>query len=427
MLCLILLLVLLPLNAQGAPKDIADGSLLTLADCIAIAVQRSPSLAQYRAQTLASDALVGQARSSYYPRVDLKAGGMRRNAVTQFGDPYTPLSHYGYRYGEVNLAVTQRLYDFGKREDTVAAAQMNALATRAEEENVRAAVINAVTIAYYNVLRAKRARDVAVELRDQYRRQLEQARHFFTVGKKPRYDVTAAEVNLQAGEVGLIGAENDLENAWVALSGAMGYEGRARYDIKDDLAVEPLDITEDKALDMALSRRQDLKSLLAQKEAAQKTLSAAKREYFPAIEASAGYDVSGSQTPLSQGWNAGIGLSWNLFQGFATKMEVEKAAAQLKEVEAKIAGLKIAIQQEIRRYLLDLKKARQTIVAADVQVKRATENLELVNLRYETGLATPVDVANAAVAYSDAKLTRVEALYNYGVARANLQKAMGGD
>lgn len=407
--------------------DIPNGAVLSLADCIDIAVKRSPSLAQYRVQILVSEAIVGQTSSSYYPRIDLKANGMRRNAVTQFGDPHTPLSQYGYRYGEANLSLTQRLYDFGKREETVAAAKMNALSSRAELENARAAVVNSVKTSYYNVLRAKRAREVAVEMRDQYRRQLEQARHFFKAGKKPRYDVTAAEVNLHAGEVSLIGAENDLENAWVALSGAMGYEGRACYDIKDELMAEPWKITEDKALADALSHRQDLKSLLAQQEAAQKSLSAAKREYFPALEASAGYDVSGSQTPLSQGWNAGVGLSWNLFQGFATKREIEKASAQLKIVEAKIAALKIIIHQEIRRYLLDLKKASQTIVAADVQIRRAAENLELANLRYETGLATPVDVASATVAYSDAKLTRIEALYNYGVARANLQKAMGGD
>jgi outer membrane protein len=109
----------------------------------------------------------------------------------------------------------------------------------------------------------------------------------------------------------------------------------------------------------------------------------------------------------------------------STKKAVEKETANLKVTEAKIATLKLSIQQDIKKALLDLRKARKTIASAEIQVKQATENLELANLRYRTGLGTPLDVMNAAVSYSNAKLTQIAAVYQHIVSKANIEKAMG--
>jgi len=73
-----------------------------------------------------------------------------------------------------------------------------------------------------------------------------------------------------------------------------------------------------------------------------------------------------------------------------------------------------------------MKKAEESITNAQLLVRQATENLELVNLRYQSGLATSVEVTTATVNFSQAKQTRVNAYYNYVTARANLEKAMGG-
>jgi outer membrane protein len=409
----------------SAEPVIKEGDHLTLEQCIDIAVRNQPSILQYLYTAQASEASLGQARASYYPQVDVRSSFTGYNAITKYGDPYSPISQYGYNYNSNNVSVQQKIYDFGKREANVDVARMNVQSAQSDVDNQIITVVNTVKSSYYNILRAKRARDVNVETRDQYREQLQQSKFFFEAGKKPKYDVTTAEVNLSNAEVNLINAENDLDNAWVALNNAMGYDGAAKYTIRDTLVPEPYQITEQAALDQAYKNRQDMKSLLMQKASAEKSLDAARRDYFPSLDASAGYDFAGSQTPLSQGWNAGVTLSWNLFKGLSTKKEIEKATANFKVTEAKIAGLKLSIQQDIKKALLDLKKARETIANTDVQVKQATENLELANLRYRTGLGTPLDVTNATVAFSNAKLTQIAATYHYIISKANIERAMG--
>jgi len=414
------------LSAAGAAEPvIREGEELTLERCIEIAVANQPSIRQFLHTARASEALLGQARSSYYPQVDLRSALSRYNAVTQHGDPYPPQSMYGYRYFDNSLSLQQKIYDFGKREGNVDVARMNVDAARSDMENEITSVVNGVKSAYYGVLRSRKTRDVAAETRDQYVRQLAQAKFFFEAGKKPKYDVTAAEVLVGNAEISLVRAENDLDIAWVGLNNAMGYDGAARYSVREAPAAAPYAITEEEALEQAYRNRSDLQSLLAQKESARRTVEVARKDYYPSLDASAGYGAAGSESPLSQGWNVGMTLSWNLFKGYATEQEIARTSAQLRAVEARISVLKLQIRQEIKRALLELKRARETIGNAGLQVRQATENLELANLRYSSGLGTPLEASDAVVAYSSAKLTQISAEYDLILAQANIERAMG--
>jgi outer membrane protein len=404
---------------------IRDGEHLTLERCIDIAVRNQPAILQYYFTVQVNEALLGQARSAYYPQVDLTASYNQYNAISRQNDAHSPITLYGYEYAGNSVALKQKIYDFGKREANVDVARLNRQAALSDVENQITGVINSVKTNYYNVLSAERALAVHGEALDQYRQQLEQTRLFFEAGKRPKYDVTTAEVNLSSAEVKLIQAESDLETAWVQLNSAMGYDGSARYTIEDTPAPGVYQIDEQAVLEQAYQKRSDLQSLMTQKASAQRTVDAAKKDYFPSLDASAGYDFAGSQTPLSQGWNAGVALTWNLFKGLSTKTEIEKAAASLKVVEAKIAALKLQIRQDIKKARLDLKRAKETIANADLQVRQAKENLELANLRHKSDLGTLLDVTNATVSYSNAKLTQIAAVYQFYTAIANIEKAIG--
>jgi outer membrane protein TolC len=87
--------------------------------------------------------------------------------------------------------------------------------------------------------------------------------------------------------------------------------------------------------------------------------------------------------------------------------------------------MKLQIMLDVKQAWLGLIKARQTIETTNVQIRQATENLEIANLRYDAGLATPLEVTDATVTYSQAKLANINALFDYKVARANMEKAMG--
>ncbi|MCK9196077.1 MAG: TolC family protein [Syntrophales bacterium] len=413
-------------EAPAAEPLIREGEELTLERCLEIAVKNQPVIMQYLYTTQANEAQLGQAKSGYYPKLDAFSSFTSYNAVKQTGDPIPPINNlYGYKYGDNTLTLTQKIYDFGKREDGVDVASLNLDSSRKDVENQITTVVNNVKNAYYLVLKSKYSRDVYVDVRDQYRKQLEQAKLFFEAGKKPKYDVTNVEVYLSNADLKLIEAENELSKARVSLNTAMGYDGPASYNVKEIKTLESYKITEQDAVEQANKNRQDLQSLLVQKASAEKSVSLAKKDYFPSLDANAGYEFAGSQTPLAQGLTAGVSLSWNLFQGFSTQQAVQKALANMRVTEAKIASLKLQITQEVKTALLNLKKAEESIANAKIQVRQATENMELAELRYQMGLGTTLEVTIATVNYSQAKQTHITSLYDYVTAKANLEKSMG--
>lgn len=279
--------------------------------------------------------------------------------------------------------------------------------------------------AYYGVLKAKRAKDVNIETVKQYEKHLERAHTFFIAGKKPKFDVTKAELDLSNARLNLITAENNLKIAWVNLNNAMGIDSDNEYTIQDNLQFKDYELSYEESLNTAYKERPDLKSLMSQKDAAEKAIELAKKEFMPRLFGSVDYNAIGSKYPVGQGLTAGIGLTMNIFDGLSTTNKVEEAISNKNRIEADIRTLKLQIALEVQNAYLNIIKAKETISNTQIQIKQAKENLELANFRYDAGLADPLEVTDATVSYSNAQLANISALYDYKIAQANLEKAMG--
>ena len=65
------------------------------------------------------------------------------------------------------------------------------------------------------------------------------------------------------------------------------------------------------------------------------------------------------------------------------------------------------------------------MATADVSIRQAAENLDLANGRYASGVGSPIEVTDALVAATNAKTAQISALYDYKLAKASLEKAVG--
>jgi len=198
-----------------------------------------------------------------------------------------------------------------------------------------------------------------------------------------------------------------------------------QFTINDNLSFEAYAITLESALDRAYQQRPDLRSLTAQKSSAEASIDRTKRDFFPTISGNARYNFQGSQYPLGQIWNAGVSMNMNIFEGMLTRNKIEESIARTRSVEAQIEAKRLDILLDVKQSYLNLLKAKETISNTEVQIKQATENLDLANLRYSAGLADPLEVTDATVGYSKAKLANISALYDYKTAQASIERAMG--
>jgi outer membrane protein len=409
--------LLLPM-AVGAEDLIGRGETLDLQRCIAVALERHPTIRAAAGALVAGESKVGQARSGFYPQLNGSASYSRMDpANTTVGQVYDSYSS--------SVSLSQTLFDFGKTSDQVKIQELNRDSSRSDLDNIRTQVSFGVKQAYFGLLQAGRNRDVSREMVGQFQQHLDQARAFFEVGTKPKFDVTKAEVDLSNAKLNLIKAENTSRLARVALNNAMGLPEAPDYEVADQLSSQRVEIDLNETIRKAYDRRPDLKAIAVKRKSLEQSIELARKGYYPYVTGNAGYGWGGGSFPLDQGWSFGAQLNVPLFSGFSTKYQVAEAQANLEVLAANEALLRQTIDQDVKQAWLNLQEAADRGVTAELVVRQATENLELANGRYAAGVGSPIEVTDALVAASNAKMAQISALYDYKLAQSSLEKAAG--
>ena len=192
-----------------------QGAAINLEQCIAIALEKQPSLKASAGAVKSYESKVGQAKANYYPQLNLTTSYQR------IGDP----QHI--RILTTNIIIGMTLFDFGKTSTQVNIQDLNVNASRADYEDVAAQIVLNVKNSYYNLLQTERNRDVAIDTMKQFQQHLDQANAFFRIGTKPKFDVTKAEVDLGNARLNVLKAENAVGVARIILKDANGYSGKS--------------------------------------------------------------------------------------------------------------------------------------------------------------------------------------------------------
>jgi outer membrane protein len=420
---MVFLILTMPLKA-GAQEIIKKDESLNLERCIEIALKMQPAIMAAMSTANANQSKIGQAQSNYYPQIDWTSNASRTSTGTRtsFGFATRSVIYNSYSTG---LNLNQNIFDFGKTAAQVKVQKLTYDSSLSDLETVSEQITFNVKQTYYGVLQAKRNRDVAADTVKQFQQHLDQAKGFYEVGTHPKFDVTKAEVDLSNAKLNLIKAENAVRIAVANLNNAMGVPDAPEYILEDNLSFQNYNITFEDAMTKAYKNRPDLMAIILKKQAAESSIKLAKKGYFPVLTGTAGYDYAGNTFPLERGWNMGATLSFPLFSGFLTKYQVEESKANLNVLTANEESLRQTVFLDVQQAYLNLKQAEDSIPTAELGVKQAEENFDIANGRYAAGVGNPIEVTDAEISLLSAKLSHIQALYDYKVAQASLEKAMG--
>jgi len=419
LLMTIMTLVMVPFLA-GAESPLQKGERLDLQRCVDIALRNHPALRGARDTIRVGESRIGQARSNYYPQVNWLTDYTRINRSRTTGGSQTSKDYNS------SVALNQTLFDFGKTKTQVNIEKLNTDSFRQDFYNRETEIVFGVKQAYFNLLQAEKNRDVAIETVSQFQHHLVQAKGFFEVGTKPKFDVTKAEVDLSNAILNRIRAENNVRIARVNLNNALGIPDAPEFAIDDTLLLQKGQTDLPGALERAYRNRPDLQSMMKKAEAADQSINLARKGYYPNVTGSAGYGFGGEDFPLSDGWNVGAMLNVPLFNGLQTLYSVREARANLDVVRAGEQSLRQQVRLEVEQALSNLREAEERTAAARLAVRQAEENVELANGRYAAGVGNPIEVTDALVSLSNARTDHIAALTDYRIAQAGLEKAAGG-
>lgn len=397
---------------------------LTLSDAVGLALEYHPSLRAASANVQESEASLTLARSSYFPVISATGSATRTGGAFVFNPQFPPRVQYYNNYTTA-LNLQQTLYDFGRTGGRVSSANGLVQASTYDYQGSRLNVIANTETAYYGVLEAQGVVAVNLETLAQTEAHLKEAEAYYRVGTRPQFDVTTSQVNVANANVSLITAKNQLRIARLQLENSMGVHSGTPYVLSDTLGVPAFAVSLDSVKMAALSSRQDLLAARAVVESNQALVSAATSQHLPTLSLAGALNWTGFDFPLQNRWNAGLTLSLPVFQGFGVSAQVDQAQANLESSQANLALAAENALLDVEQQYLSLKEASDRITATGKLVEQAEENLKIAEGRYNFGVGSAIEITDAQVTLSSARLSNIQALYDYNTSLIRLKRAMG--
>lgn len=282
---------------------------------------------------------------------------------------------------------------------------------------------------YYGLIMNRNKVDIAQQSVRDYDAHLTNVNQQYAVGIVAKSDVLASKTSLAEAQTNLVSTKNAADIAESTLNKYIGLPVATKVETADrELGYAPYNVTLEQARAYAMLHRAELVEAAMAVKQAEENVNKAKAGHLPSVDGSLSKSWGGdswSGTGDSNSWTIGAGVTWSIWDGGATNESIKVQKANLEA--AKEANLEQidAVALQVHQAYLDMKAAEQTINSTRVAVEQGQENFRIATLRYRAGVGINLDVLDAETKLSTARNNYVDALYNYNIAVATLEQAMG--
>jgi outer membrane protein TolC len=364
------------------------------------------------------------------------------------------------------LQLTQTLYSKRAFASVKGAQQLKDASKYTRNREVQV-VTNEVVTAFYQALLAQERVRVRKQRVGRAKETFEEVSLQVDRGVVPKAQRLGAEVELSNARTQMINARNAADLARDNLKRVMGISPERPIKLKGELDKEPNDglqqisldsISMQKAVTQAIENRPDLERARLNVELRDIQKEQNRAAFYPNVQAVANFSYSGrvpddrprvettdpnpANRPnpfyfneINRGffdddfWNpslsVGLQLSWNLFSGFQRTSRLQQAEIQRQRAEIQLEQLRQGVKVEVRRAVRDLENARERIETQETNVRRAKQNYDHISDRVDEGVARQIELREASDQLDQSRLNYLQAVYDYLVARSDLETALG--
>ena len=120
-----------------------------------------------------------------------------------------------------------------------------------------------------------------------------------------------------------------------------------------------------------------------------------------------------------------VRVSIPVFQGFSRDARVQQTAATLRQNEAQLERLEKETENELRTVLDNLDESRSRVASQNRAVQQAQRGFEIASAEYRAGVGSQLQITDAENALRQSEFNYAQAVYDYLIARAELDAIMG--
>jgi outer membrane protein len=283
---------------------------------------------------------------------------------------------------------------------------------------------------YFGVLQAQAYITVANDTVRARQTLTDQVTALANANLKSQLDVNFAAVNLSEAKLLLIRSQDAVEQAYSDLARALGQEQVVRYKLADVPAPGAPPASPEPLIADAIQNRPELRNAQLQLQGAQSFEQAEADLSRPSISFIA---VGGGLPYLHQeprvapyGYEgAAVNVDIPIFNGHLFSARRQAAHYESQATSERLRNLRQQVERDVRSAWISASTAYQRIPVTQDLMKQAQLALELAQGRYNLGLASIVEITQAQLNLTQARIENVSATYDYQVAYAQLQYTVG--
>jgi outer membrane protein TolC len=270
---------------------------------------------------------------------------------------------------------------------------------------------------------------------DRNNRSLADSRSLYAQGKSLKIDTLRNFIVVENLKTTILHLENQHNVSLVHLKQMLGLEANQKVTLSDSLKHDvearyfaAVSTSENEVF----QNRPDLQQKQLLIELNKSLLSQSRSMRMPTISLVGAYQIQAQADNLkfdSYRWpkTSFLGLQANipLFSGNRVNSKIRQSAIQLEKSEIEYADAKDKAKTEIVTLENNLKEVFQRLAIQEKTVDAAQMNFNIVNDRYKNGLSSRLELSDAELALTDAKMNQLHSIYNVKIAKLQLDKALG--
>ncbi|MDL2272345.1 TolC family protein [Desulfovibrio sp. OttesenSCG-928-I05] len=304
----------------------------------------------------------------------------------------------------------------------------------ANRDRARLALIATVQENFLLLLQARENVRSAQDSYDRLASQLKATKAFYDVGMKPRLDVLQAEVDVATAENILLQARNDFETRVARMNTLLVIGPDEAVEYTGELGYIPFGLSFEECLNIAATRRPDLRMAKKSVEIAMKDTQLAESGFYPRINAEGTWSTQGDEWNVSgsavkprnfSSWSVGITGEWELFSWGTDYYGSRQAKQNESRLKAEENNLRQEVVYEIKSRLLKLDEAEKRIIVVRKGLEQAKEAYRMAAARYQSQVGIFLDVLDAQAKLTAAEVALTGAQADYMVALSDIYAAIG--
>ena len=297
-------------------------------------------------------------------------------------------------------------------------------------------MVSQVKNAYYAVLFSKEAFNVYKEVYENAMTNYAETEKKYNVQKATDLDMARAKTNVANAIPNVYNAESSIILALWQLKAVMGIDLEMNIDVEGAIEDYSEYMTSDvtKADSISLDRNSTMKQLEIQANELAQSIKAQQYAYIPTLALAFNYSYNAMTndfnfkeyrwTPYSY---VGVSLSIPIFSGGKRLNQVRQARNSYEQMRLQMTSTERNLQISIRQSLNTMETNVKSYDAAKDAVASAEKAYSIAEKSYEVGRATLTDLNDAQLALTQARLAESQAVYNFIVAKTQLEQTLGQD